>query len=115
MRLGTAARHGLVTLSVIAAARASGVRLGPLLDADASRNVGAVLRGFAHPDVSGEFLSRIAGLALDSLLIGVLATALAAVLGVVSAAICIRIPTLEEPDDPPVRRALGAAVRLATR
>ena len=116
LRVGRATRWGLVALSVIVTAHLSGVRLGPLLDADGARSAGEILRGFAHPDLGAELLARIARLALDSLLIGVLATALGALIGVALAALCVRVPALEEaPDRAHYREALGAAVRLVVR
>jgi phosphonate transport system permease protein len=105
-----------VALSVVVAAQLSGVELAPLLDADGARNAGALLRGFAHPELGGEFLARIARLSLESLLIGVLATALAVAVGVVAAALCARVPGLEDaPDRALLPRALAHAIRFAVR
>lgn len=118
-RLGRAARWirgGLGAASVVVAAHASGVELAPLLDAGGARSAVALLRGFAHPDLGGELLARIARLSVESLLIGVLATALAVVIGVAAAVLCIRVPGLDDPPDrAPLVHALAAGLRFAVR
>ncbi|MBS1125039.1 MAG: transporter permease subunit, partial [Deltaproteobacteria bacterium] len=116
LRVGRAAAWGLVVVSVVITAHLSGVRLGPLFDAEGTRSAGALLRGFGEPELGGEFLWRIAKLSLESLLIGVLATTLAALIGVALAALCIRIPALEDaPERAPYRDALGGLVRSCVR
>ena len=116
LQVRRAAVWGVVAVSVIATAHLSGVRLGPLLDAEGARGAGSLLRGFGRPELGGELLWRIAGLAVESLLIGVLATTLAVLIGVGLAALCIEVPALQDsPEHAPYRSAVGAAVRFCVR
>lgn len=105
-----------VALSVVGAAAATDAHPGRLFDRDGVESVLAALRGFAHPDLDREFLTRIARLALESLLIGVLGTALAAIAGFALAMIGTRVPQLV---DPPRgsrgSRLAGEAIRLVVR
>lgn len=88
------ALSGLLCLSL------TGADLRRLLDADGLRNAGEILSGFAHPDLSADFLARVLDLSIESLLIGILGTVLAALLGTVLAFFATRVPEL---DDPPCR------------
>ena len=97
----------LVVLSLAAAALASGLHLGRLLDARGAASAWGVLSGFASPDLGADFLARIARLSLESLFIGVLGTALAAVIGVSLALVAARVPDLPDPPGG------GSVVRLA--
>lgn len=88
-----------------------------LFDADGLRNAGDILSGFRQPDLSAEFLQRVLDLSIESLLIGLLGTALAAGLGTLLAFFAIRVPDLVDPPRPPPRavRAALAASRSAAR
>jgi len=70
-----------------------------LLDDDGRRNVIDLLRGFSKPDFSFEFLQRIVELSIESLLIGLLGTCLAILLGSLFAIAAIRIPTFSDPPE----------------
>ncbi|HTE52130.1 MAG TPA: ABC transporter permease subunit [Kofleriaceae bacterium] len=111
-----AAVVALVLGSLGWAAHRSGVHPARLLDPDGLSSALGILSGFGHPDVSGDFLARVARLSLESLAIGVLGTALAAVLGVGMAVIGMRVPDLP---DPPrgswLVRAAAEALRLGVR
>lgn len=115
-RRGRITAYALVALSVALCAYASGVRLGPLFDAAGTKSALELLHGFASPDFSNEFLWRIATLSLESILIGVLATTTAAVLGVVAAFFIIKVPNLDDsPERAPFRDALGGVFRFVVR
>ncbi len=103
---------GLVAASAVVSAWWAGVHPGALLDPRGLASAGAVLGGFAHPDLSAGFLHRVAGLALESVLIAVLSMAVALVIGVSLALVAARTPTLR--DEPGVR-GVGRRVRYATR
>ena len=115
-RSGRALAYGLVVLSVLVTAHLSGVDLGALFDAEGSASGLAILEGFADPESEGDYLWRIFVLSIESLLIGVLATTLAALLGFVLALMAIRVPRLE--DAPEESRVVGwalAVLRLIVR
>lgn len=84
-----------------------GADLGKLLDADGINNAGSILSGFLHPDFSLDFLKRVLQLSAESLLIGVLGTVLAVVVGVFFAFFAIRIPGLHHPPKAPPRLLTG--------
>ncbi|MEJ7804408.1 MAG: ABC transporter permease subunit [Telluria sp.] len=75
--------------------------LGKLLDADGILNAGAILSGFLSPDFSKDFLVRVLELSFESLLIGVLGTVFAVLVGVFFAFFAIRIPGLDHPPKAP--------------
>ncbi len=105
-----------VVLSVAWAASRSEVHPGRLLDRQGLASAWAVLSGLARPDLAPEFLARIARLSLESLWIGVLGTALAALAGFGLAMIGTRVPQLADP--PPGSRRVwlaGEGVRLVVR
>lgn len=105
------ALSGLLCLSL------TGADLRRLLDADGLRNAGEILSGFAHPDLSADFLARVLDLSVESLLIGILGTVLAALLGTVLAFFATRVPELDDPPrGPPAWARTGlAATRSAAR
>ncbi len=106
----------LVALSVVAAAVGGGVHLGRLLDARGAGTAWSVLAGFASPDLSAETLSRIARLSLESLFIGLLGTALAALGGITLALLSARVPQLPDPPGRSVAlRLAGESIRLCIR
>lgn len=75
----------------------TGAEPGKLLDREGLHNAGEILSGFAHPDLSAEFLSRVWTLSVESLLIGLLGTAMAVVLGTSLAFLAVRVPDLPDP------------------
>ncbi|MBI2732673.1 MAG: ABC transporter permease subunit [Aquabacterium sp.] len=75
----------------------TGAHPGKLFDQDGLRNAGDILTGMAHPDLSRDFLMRVFELSVESLLIGVLGTVMAVVLGVSLAFFAIRVPDLPDP------------------
>jgi phosphonate transport system permease protein len=77
--------------------------LGKLLDAEGVMNAGAILAGFLSPDLSKDFLVRVLELSFESLLIGVLGTVFAVVVGIFFAFFAIRIPGLDHPPKAPPR------------
>ncbi|MBI3382061.1 MAG: ABC transporter permease subunit [Aquabacterium sp.] len=68
-----------------------------LFDQDGLRNAGDILTGMAHPDVSRDFLARVFELSVESLLIGILGTVMAVLLGTSLAFFAIRVPDLPDP------------------
>lgn len=82
----------------------SSVEFGALLDSRGWQSFSEMLSGLAAPDLSRSFLARIAELALESLLIGLLGTAFAVVLAVGLAIISARLPNLAHD---PAARARG--------
>ncbi|MBA3395926.1 MAG: ABC transporter permease subunit [Deltaproteobacteria bacterium] len=105
-----------MVVSVIVTAHLSGVRIGPLFDAEGSKSALAILRAFASPDLSSEFLWRIAKLSVESLLIGLLATTLAVLLGAGMALLIIKVPTLRDsPERAPFWNAAGTLIRFVFR
>ncbi len=110
------AAYSIVAISVIVTGYLSGVRVGPLFDAEGSKGALAILRGFVNPDLSSDFLWRIAKLSVESLLIGLLATTLAVLLGAGLALIIIKVPKLQDsPERAPFRDAAGALIRFVVR
>jgi len=98
-RLGL--RRQIVGLLVLAsgwiALKLTGAEPSKVFDADGLRNAGEILTGLMHPDFSADFLERVFTLSIESLLIGVLGTVMAAVLGTALALLAIRIPDLIDP------------------
>ncbi len=78
----------------------SGAQPARLLDRDGLHNAHEILLGMAKPDVSAEFLTRVFELSIESLLIGILGTAMAVVLGTCLAFFAIRVPDLTDPPRP---------------
>lgn len=106
----------LVVLSVVLAAHLSDVRLGALFDADGSANASALFAELLRPDLSSDFLVRIATLSVESLFIGVLGTCIAAALGLTLALGATRVPRLPDPPDRSAAVWLaGGAVRFLSR
>lgn len=75
--------------------------LGKLFNADGIANAGSILSGFLAPDFSKDFLLRVLSLSFESLLIGVLGTVFAVVVGMFFAFFAIRIPGLDHPPKAP--------------
>lgn len=106
----------LVLGALVWAALRSDVRPTALFDARGAANAWDLLAGLAPPDFSPEFLIRIGRLSLESLAIGVLGTALAAIIAVSLALLCLRVPRLPDPPrGSAAARAAGEAFRLAIR
>ncbi len=101
----------LVILSLITA-KASEVKLSALFDRQGWTDAKSVLVGLTSPDLSGDYLWHIFGLAIDSVLIGVLGTAIATVLGILLAFGSAEIPGLL---DPPGRRRVPAYIAIGIR
>jgi len=97
-----------VLLSVEACLRWSGADLGKLFDASGLANAGDILSGLHHPDLSADFLERVLALSVESLLIGVLGTVLAVVIGFGLTWLATAVPDLPDPPRRP-----PAAARLA--
>lgn len=92
------------------------VDLGLLADTRGWASFREMLGGLAAPDLSDSFLRRIAGLAVESLLIGILGTALALVFAIPLAIFAARMPALQS--DPARRfwpRALKRGLRTSAR
>ncbi len=100
---------GLAVLfaSVLLCGAVSDVELGRLFDKAGAESAYSLFGGFLRPDLSNDFLWRVFQLSIESLLIGVLATAMAVVVGFVLALIAIKIPDL--PDSPPSPWPIQAA------
>ena len=101
-----------VALSVAVCMELTHAQPGKLFDRDGLSNAGDILSGFVHPDVSVDFLTRVWALSLESLLIGILGTVLAVLLGGALAFFAIRVPDLPEPprrEPAVVRVGLGIA------
>jgi len=109
-------RRRLVWLAIIVsfliAAQLSSVKLSALFDREGWQNAKSVLVGLTSPDLSSDYLRTIFRLAIDSVLIGVLGTAIATVLGILLAFGAADIPGLV---DPPGRRRASRNVALAIR
>ncbi|MBI5927461.1 MAG: ABC transporter permease subunit [Aquabacterium sp.] len=88
----------------------SGAQPGKLFDSDGLRNAGEILSGMAHPDFSGDFIGRVVELSIESLLIGILGTVMAVVLGTSLSFLAITVPDLT---DPPRRAPAWARHSLA--
>ena len=87
----------LIALSVVVCLGLTGAQPSKLFDAEGMRNAGALLEGLLRPDFSHDFLRRVLELSLESLLIGVLGTVFAVVLGTALAFFAIRVPDLPTP------------------
>ncbi len=106
-----------IALSVAVCLELTGAQPSKLLDADGLANAGSILQGFANPDMSPDFLRRVFDLSVESLLIGVLGTVFAVVVGGVLAFFAIRVPDLPTPPrqaPAPVRHG-AAFVRWLSR
>lgn len=77
--------------------------LSKLFDGEGIVNAAAIMSGFLSPDFSGEFLKRVFELSIESLLIGVLGTVFAVLVGVFFAFFAINIPGLQHPPKSPPR------------
>ncbi len=93
----------MLAVSVCVCMEFSGADAGALFDRAGMKNAGDMLSGLLRPNVSAEFLQRIAWLSGESLLIGILGTCFAVFIGVVLASIAMRVPDFP---DPPVRQKL---------
>lgn len=101
-----------VVALVVVTAELSGVHLGLLFDAEGRHNAGDLLGGLTHPDLSHEFLVRIVKLSVESLLIGVLATSMAMLIGTALALASCKVPALvDAPEDPPIVRVAATVMR----
>lgn len=110
------AAYGAVVLSVVICAHLSGVRLGPLFDEEGSKSGMAILKGLAHPDLSSDYLWRILKLSFESLLIGILSTTLAALIGIAASLAAIRVPRIQDGVEVGrYRTAIEAGVRFLVR
>ena len=107
----------LIGLSGWLCLHATGADPGKLWDADGVRNAADIFSGLAHPDTSPDFLARVLMLSVESLLIGILGTVMAVVLGVALAFFAIRVPDLVEPPrrSPAWSRHASEAVRWLAR
>jgi len=100
----------------IAASLFSGFDPLSLFDKDGASNFGELASGFLSPDLSASFLSRVATLAWESLLIGVLGTALATVFAIALAFLAARPHELADaPGKRRSRQLLSETLRLAAR
>lgn len=84
-------------LSVVLAAHFSGFSTEKLADSSGIDSALDLLSGLLQPDLSSEFLSRIAVLSLESVWIGVTGTALALFLGIPLALLGAALPDLQDP------------------
>src|SRR5712692_9147486 len=94
-------RYGVwlaVALTLAFCLRMNRVSASFLFDRDGIRNAAALMSGFLKPNFSGDFLRRVVHLSFESLLVGVLGTVFAVILGTVVALVAIRVPDL--PDSP---------------
>ncbi|WP_428263435.1 PhnE/PtxC family ABC transporter permease [Haliangium sp.] len=106
---------GLVLVSLVACAWHSGVDLSALATLWRGGEMGALTdtaSGLARPDLSAEYVARVARLAVDSLAIGVLGTALALVLGAALSLVAARWPGLVHG---PRRSRAGTVTSAGTR
>lgn len=100
-----------ITLSVAVCLEWTHAQPGKLLDRDGLSNAGAILSGFLRPDVSLDFLARVWALSVESLLIGILGTVMAVLLGGALAFFAIRVPDLPKPPrHQPVAIRVGLAL-----
>jgi phosphonate transport system permease protein len=102
----------ILALSAAGAAIATEARPASLFDRDGLESAGSLLAGLLSPDLSRAFLARIGRLALESVQIGVLATAVGVLLGFFLGSIATSLPDLRE--TPPSRgsRATRSAARF---
>jgi phosphonate transport system permease protein len=103
----------LVAVTVPFSFTGIGAHPGKLLDTDGIMNAGAILSGFLQPDFSSDFLQRVLQLSVESLLIGVLGTVFAAIIGVLFAFFATKIPDLPHP--PKAQPRLLSTWELGTR
>jgi len=96
-RLRQYALYVLIGLSGWLCLALTGAQPGKLFDSDGLRNAGEILSGMAHPDVSPDFLARVFELSVESLLIGILGTVIAVVLGCSLCFLAIKVPDLPDP------------------
>ena len=87
----------LVLLSAELCLALTGTQVGKLFDRDGLGNAGAILGGLLHPDLSPEFVGRVLVLSVESLLIGLLGTVMAVLIGVSLAYVAIQVPDLPDP------------------
>lgn len=107
----------LVLLSAELCLALTGTQVGKLFDRDGLGNAGAILGGLLHPDLSPDFVGRVLALSVESLLIGLLGTVMAVVLGVSLAYVAIQVPDLPDPPRraPTLVRLAAAALRWLAR
>jgi phosphonate transport system permease protein len=86
-----------IAVSAVVAAEFVGADPSKLVDRDGLSNAASLLSGFANPDFSKEFLQRIGALSVESLMIGVLGTVFAVILGATIALFTVRVPDLPHP------------------
>ncbi len=99
--------------SLLLCLRVNQVRAGALLDREGIKSAAQIMRGLLHPNLSPDFLQRVAQLSVESLLVGLLGTVLAVTLGTVLALLAIKVPEL--PDSPTHRRTLLATLEVFIR
>ena len=105
-----------ITLTVIASYWHTGANAGALFDARGWQSFSEVLSGLTSPDLSRVFLLRIADLALESLLIGLLGTAMAVVLAMGLAIASASLPQLvQDPARNPASVWFFCGVRACAR
>ncbi|MSP16629.1 MAG: ABC transporter permease subunit [Myxococcales bacterium] len=98
------------------AVRESGADFGRLLDARGLDGARDLLAALLHPDLSPATLALVAGLAGESLLIGLLGTALACLMGGALAVVAARMPRLVDgPREARAPRLLAESLRLCAR
>lgn len=107
----------LIAVSVLVCLGLTGAQPGKLWDREGLRNAGDILGGLLQPDTSADFLARVWTLAVESLLIGILGTVLAALIGTTLASLAIRVPDLPDPPRrlPVALQGLADGVRWVTR
>ncbi|MCG8424615.1 MAG: ABC transporter permease subunit [Proteobacteria bacterium] len=106
----------VVIASVLLASWHSGVEFGALADSGGWASFGELVSGLLAPDLSDHFVARIGALAVESLLIGVLGTALAVVLAAVLAIAAARMPAItDDPAARPLATWTASAVRATAR
>lgn len=106
----------ITALTVVVSAWFAGVEPSRLADGDGLSSFADMLSSLLSPDISGDFLARIAGLAVDSLLIGALGTFLALCIGIGLAIAAVRFPSLPgAPDQRSWPQLVGASVRYMAR
>lgn len=88
---------GAIALSAVVAGEYVGIEPSKLVDRDGLNNAMGILSGFANPDLSADFVQRIASLSLESLFVGIMGTVLAVLIGGALALVTIRVPDLPQP------------------
>lgn len=86
-----------VALSVLLCLELTNAQPLRLFDSTGLANAGAILQGFASPDFSEDFLKWVIHLSIESLLVGVLGTVFAVLVGGLLAFFAIRVPDLPSP------------------